>query len=139
MISKRAALIWYLRVFGGTMLLALPFVFIPTPWMAGIHEWLGLGPFPDGPITEYLARSLSAFYAGAGAAVFFFSTDVTRYRPAILLFARASVALSLVLLWIDLKVGMPTSWTWSEGPFVFPLGLILWWLASGADRPAVRA
>ncbi len=134
MISKRVALVWLLRILGGMTLLALPFVFIPTHWMAAIHEWLGLGPFPQGAITEYLARSLSAFYAGGGVLALFFSTDLTRYRPAILLLSGAIVALSPVLLWIDLKVGMPASWTWSEGPLALPLGVVMWWLALGASE-----
>ena len=103
--------------------------------MATIHEWLELGPFPQGAITEYLARSLSAFYAGAGALALLFSTDVTRYRPAILLLSGAIVVLSPVLLWVDLKVGLPASWAWSEGPLTLPIGVLMWWLALGAgDR-----
>ena len=135
MISRRATLIWCLRILGGTTLLALPFVFVPTAWMAAIHEWLGLGPFPPGPITEYLARSLSAFYAGGGVFALLVSTNPERYRPAILLLAGAIVALSPVLLWIDLKVGMPASWTWSEGPLVLPVGVLVWWLARGIPEP----
>ena len=119
---------------GGTTLLALPFVFIPTAWMATIHEWLELGPFPQGPITEYLARSLSAFYAGAGALALFFSTDVKRYRPAIMLLSAAIVVMSPVLVWIDLKVGLPASWTWCEGPLALPVGVLVWWLALGVGE-----
>ena len=97
--------------------------------MAAIHESLALGPFPQGAITEYLARSLSAFYAFAGALALLFSTDVVRYRTAIRLFAGALVAFSVVVLWIDLKVGMPASWTWTEGPSALPLGVVMWWLS----------
>ena len=129
--SRRTALVWLLRLLGGMTLLALPFVFIPTPWMAAIHEWLGLGSFPRGPITEYLARSLSAFYAGGGMLALLFSTNVSRYRPAILLLSGAIVALAPVLLWIDLKAGMPADWTWSEGPLALPLGVAMLWLALG--------
>ncbi len=134
MISKRVALVWFLRFLGGTTVLALPFVFVPTAWMIVIHEWLGLGPFPQGPITEYLARSLSAFYAAGGALALLLSTDVTRYRPAILLLSGAIVAFAAVVLWVDLKVGMPASWTWGEGPATFPLGLVMFWLAIGTSE-----
>ena len=34
--------------------------------MAACHEAMGLGPFPDAPIVEYLARSVSAYYAMLG-------------------------------------------------------------------------
>ena len=59
-----------------------------------------------------------------------FFTNVTRYRPAILLLSGAIVALSPVLLWIDLKVGRPTDWAWSEGP----LGVAMWWLVLGTPE-----
>ena len=134
MASKSVLLVWFLRVFGGITLLALPFVFIPTAWMAAIHESLELGPFPPGPITEYLARSLSAFYAFTGALALLFSTDVVRYRPAIRLFSGAIVAFSVVLLWVDLKVGMPARWTWTEGPLALPLGVVMWWLSLGTNE-----
>ena len=134
--SRRVALVWLLRLLGGMTLLALPFVFIPTSWMAAIHDWLGLGSFPRGPITKYLARSLSAFYAGGGMLALLFSTNVSRYRPAILLLSGAIVALAPVLLWIDLKVGMPADWTWSEGPLSLPLGMIMLWLALGTAEAA---
>ena len=135
MASKSVVLVWFLRVFGGITLLALPFVFIPTAWMAAIHESLELGSFPPGPITEYLARTLSAFYAFTGALALLFSTDVVRYRAAIRLFSGAIVAFSVVLLWIDLKVGMPASWTWTEGPLALPLGVVMWWLSLGTNEP----
>src|SRR5262249_61889667 len=57
------ALALLLRLEGAVLLLALPFVFLPTAWMAAAHVWLGLGPFPDSPLTEYLTRSLSGLYA----------------------------------------------------------------------------
>ena len=136
MVSKGVVLVWFLRVLGGVTLLALPFVFVPTTWMAAIHEWLEIGPFPQGPVTEYLARSLSAFYAFTGALALLFSTDVVRYRVAIRLFSGAIVAFSVVVvLWIDLKVGMPASWTWSEGPLGLPLGVVMWWLSLDANEP----
>ena len=136
MSSKRTLLIWLLRILGITMLLAVPFVFIPTAWLAAIHEGLTLGPFPSSAITEYLARSLSAFYAAAGALALFLSTDVVRYRPVVLFFAGGTVVFALVVLWIDLKIGMPTSWTWGEGPLVLPFGLVMWWLAKGMSNDA---
>ena len=45
------------------------------------------------------------------------------------------VAFSVVLLWIDLKVGMPASWTWTEGPLALPLGVVMWWLSLGTTEP----
>ena len=54
---------------GGVCLLALVPLWMPRAWIVAGHRWLGWGPFPDGPVAEYLARSvsaLSAFYGGRG-------------------------------------------------------------------------
>jgi hypothetical protein len=45
-----------LRVIGGVCLLALVALWMPRSSMDAGHRWLGWGPFPDNPLTEYLAR-----------------------------------------------------------------------------------
>ena len=57
----------YLVGIGG--LFALVPVFMPFSWMVATHRWLGLGEMPTAPVVEYLARSISAFYAFFGAFV----------------------------------------------------------------------
>ena len=59
-----------------------------------------LGPFPTAPIVEYLARSLSAFYALHGVITLVISTDVPRYRPLIGVWAWSFVALGLITMLI---------------------------------------
>ena len=57
-------LVILLRYFLGIPgLFALVAVVMPLSWMAATHRWLGLGEMPTGPVVEYLARSVSAFYA----------------------------------------------------------------------------
>ena len=56
-----------LRILGVLALFAVVAVFMPMSWMVATHRWLGLGEMPTGPVVEYLARSLSAFYAIMGA------------------------------------------------------------------------
>jgi hypothetical protein len=51
--------------------------------MAATHRWLGLGEMPTGPVVEYLARSLSAFYAVMGALCLVVAADLERYRPLV--------------------------------------------------------
>ena len=71
------------------------------------HRWLGLGELPASPIVEYLARSLSAFYALVGALCLVMAADLERYRPLVR-FLRAAFALwSAAMLWVDLAAGMP--------------------------------
>jgi hypothetical protein len=77
------ALVLLLRFVGVTALFALVAVFMPVSWMAATHRWLGLGETPTAPVVEYLARSLSAFYALLGALCLVMASDLERYRPLV--------------------------------------------------------
>ena len=66
MTKSDKVLVILLRFGGVIALFALVAVFMPLSWMAATHRWLGLGEMPTGPVVEYLARSLSAFYAFLG-------------------------------------------------------------------------
>ncbi len=117
-----------LRLIGITGLFAIPAIFLPMGWMSAIHEYLGLGAMPEGPIVQYLARSLSAFYAVFSMIVLFVSLDVRKYRSLIKLMALIFLAMGLVLLGTDLSAGMPLSWTLTEGPPTIIVGLLVLWL-----------
>jgi hypothetical protein len=97
-------------------LFALVAVFMPVSWMAATHRWLGLGEMPIAPVVEYLARSLSAFYAIMGALCLVLSTNLDRYRPLVQFLGVAFALMSLVLLGVDLAAWMPWWWSASEGP-----------------------
>src|SRR6516165_12646997 len=91
-------LVLLLRIVGVPALVALVAVVMPVSWMAATHRWLGLGEMPTGPVVEYLARSLSAFYAIMGAVCLVLATDLERYRPLVRFLGVAYVLMSLVLL-----------------------------------------
>ena len=110
-------------------LFALLAVFMPVSWMAATHRWLGLGEMPTGPVVEYLARSLSAFYAVMGALCLVLATDLERYRPLVRFLGAAFALMSLVLLGVDLAAGMPWWWSASEGPGGVVFGALLFLLA----------
>src|SRR5215470_14742014 len=63
MLPHDRLLVVLLRLFGGITCLALLATLLPTQWMAAAHAWLGLGPFPRAPLTEYLTRSIAGLYA----------------------------------------------------------------------------
>jgi hypothetical protein len=126
------ALVLLLRFVGVGALFALVAVFMPSSWMAAAHRWLGLGEIPTGPVVEYLARSLSAFYAVMGALCLVLTTDLGRYRPLVRFLGVAFALMSLVFLGIDLAAGMPWWWAASEGPGGVVFGALLFVLA----RPA---
>jgi hypothetical protein len=105
-----------LRVGGAAACLALVAVVMPRGWMEACHKWLGLGPFPDAPIVEYLARSLSGFYAFFGGLCLLVSFDVRRHAPTITYLAVAQIVFAAALLAIDIGAGLPWYWAASEAP-----------------------
>ena len=113
-----------LRAVGGVSALAIVPVFMPRAWMAMCHEWLGLGPLPEGPIVEYLARSTSMFYAIFGGVLLLLSGDVRRHARVIMAVGGATLAGGAMLLVIDLRSGLPAWWVAMEGPFVMLMGLV---------------
>lgn len=120
------------------MLLALVFVVAPRAWMEEVHSALGLGVFPDTPIVWYLARSTSAFYAMMGGLYWLASFDMRRQRLLLLFLGWWTVVLGVMLCGIDLWVGLPLSWTLSEGPMVILMGLALLYLISRTSDTHVQ-
>jgi hypothetical protein len=80
---------------------------------------------PTAPVVEYLARSLSAFYALVGALYLVVAADLERYRPLVRFLGVAFALMSLVLLGVDLAAGMPWWWSASEGPGGVVFGALL--------------
>jgi hypothetical protein len=125
---------WVLRLVGGVELCAVPFIFIPVPWMDAVHDRvLGLGPLPNAPIVEYMARSLSVMYAIHGAVVFRLSFDVPRFRPLIPFLGRLHVFIGLAVLGTDLSAGLPWWWVLGEGPGIAGLGVVMLVLARAGE------
>jgi hypothetical protein len=100
-------LTFLLRLVGGVCLLALVALWMPRAWMDAGHRWLGWGPFPDGPIAEYLARSVSALSGFYGGLLVALSTDVRRYAPLIRYQAAAIMLLSASGMVVGRWAGMP--------------------------------
>jgi len=91
-------------------------VVMPASTMAAAHEWLGLGAYPDAPITDYLARSTSAFYAMFGGLLLVLARDVRKYAPVIRYVAWVGAIFSVAVAVIDYLLALPAMWTWVEGP-----------------------
>jgi SAM-dependent methyltransferase len=134
MTKSDKVLVLLLRIVGVGSLVALVAVIMPFSWMAAIHRWLGLGEMPTGPVVEYLARSLSAFYALSGAVCLVLASDLERYRPLVRFFGAAVALMSLLALGVDLAAGMPWWWTASEGPGGVVFGLWMSYLARPTEK-----
>ena len=119
-----------LQINGGVMATALIAVFLSHDQMAAIHEWLGLEEekFPKGIIVDYLARSLSAFYAIMGVLYIVLARDVRAHASVITFMAWASICFGAGSIVIGLQLGFPTWWTWGEGPFIILYGAAILWL-----------
>jgi len=124
----------FLRVFGLLTGLAVVAVFMPLSWMDACHRWLGLGPLPQGPIVEYLARSLSAFYVMFGMLCWLASTHVRRYATLIAFLGWGGVIFAVVVFWVDSSAGLPLHWRAAEGPIVMTFSAILLVLRRRAMR-----
>ena len=117
-----------LQINGAVMATALVAVFMSHDQMAAIHQWLGLGKFPEGIIVDYLARSLSAFYAIMGVLYIVLARDIRAYATIITFVAWASICFGVVTIIIDLQLDFPAWWTWGEGPFIIMYGTVVLWL-----------
>lgn len=104
---------------------ALGAVFLPVATMDATHRWLGLGPLPAGPIVEYLARSLSLFYAMHGGLFLLASSDPRRYSGLVYYLGGTLVLLGVVVFGIDLSAHLPAWWTWGEGSVTIAAGLVV--------------
>jgi hypothetical protein len=124
---KRAAIVlrWLLVVNGILTILALPAVILPTAWMDAFHRNLGLGPLPEGPIVQYLARSISALYAAFGSLTLILATDLARYAPLVTWWGIMALLFGAILLGVDLTAPMPAHWTWGEVPYLVLTGLLV--------------
>jgi hypothetical protein len=123
-----------LRVGGVSALFALVAVFMPMSWMFAVHSWLGLGEMPTAPVVEYLARSLSAFYALFGALCLVVASDLGRYRPLVRFLAAAFALMGVVFTGVDLAANLPWWWTAFEGPPAIGLGALMFLLARTDHR-----
>lgn len=134
---RNSFLTLYLRLVGTVAGLAAIAAVMPLRWMDAMHQAIGMGALPDGPIVEYLARSTSAFYALLGALLWMVSFDLVRYHPLIRRLGMATIALGFLLLWVDIMAGMPWFWQVMEGPVNVLLGAIILWASrhSGETSP----
>lgn len=130
---KDRLLVLALRVGGVASLLSLPTVFLPNPWMEATHARLGLGPLAVTPVFEYLARSVSFFYAFYGGLLILASCDVRRLAPLVTYLAAGTLALGASAVAIDLHAGLPWWWVAGEGVATAPFGAALFLLRPGAD------
>jgi hypothetical protein len=127
-------LAWFLRLFALMFLCAAPAVVMPTGWMSAINDALGLGPFADVPLMQYLARSESALYVSMGGSYWFMSNDVRRYLPLLRFTVPLMAIFDVTVILLDVQIGMPLLWTVGEAISLVAWTLLLWWLVRRVDN-----
>ena len=129
----------FLRVFAVVLMTAVFAAMLPIGVMDDIHQSIGLGRLPDGPIVEYLARSTSMFYALHGALLWYLASDLRRYRDLFRFYLWLSLAFAVGLFLTDLSAGLPLRWTLAEGPIVAAFtGIIMVLFRKTDARAAAR-
>src|SRR5262245_21357639 len=110
---KRAEMLlrWLLIANGVMTLLALAAVFFPTSTMDMFHRRLMQTPLPEGPIVQYLSRSVSALYAAFGSLTLVLAWGLRRFAPLVTLWGIVAILFGVILLWIDINAPMPAHWT----------------------------
>ncbi len=134
--QSEKALILLVRLEGAILLLALPGAFLPTDWMAAVHEWAGLGEFPRRTVVEYLTRSLSALYATWAPLYLYVASDIRRYLSLLAFLAIFKFFFALGMTVLDVSLGMPVFWTLGEGPAIMIFSVAQFWLARRAQAPS---
>ena len=119
------AIVFPLRLAGGTTFCAFFAMFLPVDFMESTHNMLGIGEFPRSPLVDYLTRSVAALYGFHGCLLLLISTDPVKYRVIVSYAGIMNLLFGIIILAIDLHAGMPPLWTMLEGPPISVLGAVL--------------
>ena len=121
-------LLLFLRGVGGFTLLAFAAAVMPESWMITIAGWLGTDPFPDDPLTFYLARNLSVLYGFVGVAMLVIASDLDRYRDLVGYLAIGTMVFGVCQIIVNTMSAIPWWWSIGEGGSTIIGGGLMWWL-----------
>ena len=121
---------WFFWLVGGVTLLAFGASVMPQKWIVEASEFFGFEPFPDSPLTYYLARNLSLLYGFVGVLMLFVVRDLYRYRHLVRFLAIATIGFGILQLIVDLQSMMPAWWALGESLSTFAGGCFFYWLQS---------
>ena len=99
-------------------------IFLPHAWMGRTHEWLGMGAFPEAPVVDYLARTLSALYVFHGGVLWIVAGDLRRYLALLTWVIYTGIAFGVLVTVAGMQAGFPLWWTFGEGPFLVVLSVL---------------
>jgi hypothetical protein len=124
---------WFLWLIGGVTLFAFAAAVMPEKWMIEASEFLGFSPFPNSPLTFYLARNLSLLYGFVGVLMLYLARDIFHYRKLIRTLSLCTVAFGFFQFIVDTQASMPLWWSASESSSTLFGGVFFYWLQSKVD------
>jgi hypothetical protein len=124
----------WLALVGWIQVSAIIAVFMPKAWMDACSELMGVDPLAATPLAGYLARLSSAMYVVHGSLLLVISKSLPKHLAVVPAFARTTLGLAAMMLWIDVVEGMPVDWTAMEFLALFVSGCVMEWLARRAIR-----
>lgn len=116
---------YFLYLIAVTLILATFTVFLPTSWMIATHEFLGLGTFPNSPLTQYLTRSISALYAIHGMLIFSIAIQIKRNWHLVPAIGFTHLFFGIVVCGVGFTAPLPWYWRLAEGPSIAFAGLLI--------------
>ena len=98
---------------------------MPVTWMQWVHEQiLGMGEFPEAPITVYLARSTSALCGMYGLLGLLMARNIQKYDQLIYLHGRTLLVVCVIGVTLAWECGLPMAWVIIDGIGGVTLGLV---------------
>lgn len=121
-------LILLLRAIALVTFLAFAAAVMPSDWIREASEFLGFDPFPESPLTFYLARHLSLLYGFVGVLLWIAASDFDRYRPLVRKLGVLTIVFGLMQWVVDSAAGLPAWWAIGESLSTFAGGVLLVWM-----------
>ncbi|TWU47824.1 hypothetical protein [Rubripirellula reticaptiva] len=131
-VRNRNRLKWLLRLVGVSGLFAFGAAVMPEKWMIEIAGELGIDPFPDSPLTFYLARNLSLMYGFVGVMFLLIARDLDRYFELVRVLTFCTVAFGTGQWIVNSMAGLPTWWVLGESLSTIGGGLLMAWFVRGS-------
>jgi hypothetical protein len=125
-------LILLLRLIALVTFLAFAAAVMPSDWIRETSEFLGFDPFPESPLTFYLARHLSLLYGFVGVLLWITASDFNRYRPLVRKLGVLTVIFGVLQWIIDVMSGLAGWWAFGESLSTIAGGALLMWMEKRA-------
>jgi hypothetical protein len=115
----------FLQLVAIVQILTFAVIFMPAPWIASWHAWVGLGIMSDTPVFRYVLRGASYVQGAIGVLLWVMGTDIVRYRPLVVTTAAIYLVGCPAYYLIDSIAGIPRSWCIFDSAFCFLVGGVL--------------